>query len=142
MPCPYGVFFAGEVLGVENQGQTTFVLLLTCPPPTDKMTGMEFIETSIFTRMVTELLSDEKYRELQGNLVDNPERGNVVKGGGGIRKLRHATGIRGKSGGVRVIYFWVKERRRIYLLVMYHKSKKDTLTDHEVAILRELVKEL
>jgi len=49
---------------------------------------------------------------------------------------------RGKSGGVRVIYYWIKDNHQIYMLVVYPKSKKDNLTDKETAILRELVKEL
>lgn len=103
---------------------------------------MEFIETPTFTRLVTDLLSDDEYRELQNELVDDPERGDLIKGGGGIRKLRHAARGRGKSGGVRVIYYWVKDDHLIYLLVVYPKSKKDDLTDKETAILRDFVKEL
>jgi hypothetical protein len=75
-------------------------------------------------------------------LVEDPERGDLIKGGGGIRKLRHAIQGRGKSGGVRVIYYWVKDNHQIYMLVVYPKSKKDNLTDQETAILREFVKEL
>ena len=103
---------------------------------------MEFIETPTFTRMATELLSDDEYRELQNTLVENPERGDIIKGGGGIRKLRHAVQGRGKSGGVRVIYYWVKDDLQIFMLVVYPKTKKDNLTDKETAILREYVKGL
>ena len=108
----------------------------------DKITAMEFIETPTFTRMVTELLSDDEYRELQNTLVEDPGRGDIIKGGGGIRKLRHAVQGRGKSGGVRVIYYWVKDNHQIYMLVVYPKAKKDDLTDKETAILREYVKGL
>lgn len=90
--------------------------------------------------MVTELLSDDEYRALQNTLVENPERGDIIKGGGGIRKLRHAVQGRGKSGGVRVIYYWVKDDHQIFMLVVYPKTKKDNLTDRETAILREYVK--
>jgi len=48
----------------------------------------------------------------------------------------------GKSGGIRVIYYWVTRRDQIYLLVVYPKSKKDNLTDRETALLRTYVKEL
>src|SRR5260363_170045 len=75
-----------------------------------KITAMEFIETPTFTRMVTALLSDEEYRTLQHALVENPARGDLIKGGGGIRKLRHAVQGRGKSGGVRVIYLLMKKK--------------------------------
>jgi hypothetical protein len=108
----------------------------------DKITAMEFIETPTFTRMVTELLSDDEYRELQNTLVEDPGRGDIIKGGGGIRKLRHAVQGRGKSGGVRVIYYWVKDNHQIFMLVVYPKAKKDDLTDKETAILREYVKGL
>lgn len=64
---------------------------------------MEFIETPTFTRLLAALLTDDEYAGLQNVLVDNPERGDIIKGGGGIRKLRHALPGRGKSGGVRVI---------------------------------------
>lgn len=103
---------------------------------------MEFIETPTFSRMVTALLSDDEYRELQTALVEDPERGDLIKGGGGIRKLRQAVQGRGKSGGVRVIYYWAKAHHQIYMLVVYPKSKKDDLSDKETAILRDLVKEL
>jgi hypothetical protein len=103
---------------------------------------MEFIETPTFTRLVTGLLADEDYRMLQGELLADPARGDLVKGGGGIRKMRFAASGRGKRGGLRVIYYWGKAKDRIYLLVIYPKSRKDDLSDQETAILREYVKEL
>jgi len=106
------------------------------------MSVVEFIETATFTKMVTTLLTDDEYRALQNELVEAPELGDLIKGGGGIRKLRHAIQGRGKSGGVRVIYYWIKDNQQIYMLVVYPKSKKDNLTDKETAILREFVKEL
>lgn len=106
------------------------------------MQGMEFIETPTFTRLLADLLTDDEYGNLQNVLVANPERGDIVKGGGGIRKLRHALPGRGKSGGVRVIYYWVRDDGLIYMLLIYPKSKKDNLTDRETALLREFVKEL
>ena len=106
------------------------------------MQGMVIIETPTFTRLVTELLSDDEYTGLQQVLVENPERGDVIKGGGGIRKLRYGLPGRGKSGGVRAIYYWIKDNQQIYMLVIYPKSKKDDLTDKETAVLREFVKEL
>ena len=71
---------------------------------------MELIETSTFTKQITTLLTDEEYGEFQSRLDANPELGAVIKGGGGIRKVRVALGSRGKSGGARVIYYWAVRR--------------------------------
>ncbi len=103
---------------------------------------MEFIETTVFTRAILTLLSDDEYRLLQTELMENPERGDLIRQGGGIRKVRFAAQGKGKSGGIRVIYYWLKDDGQIYMLLAYPKSKKDTLTDQETAILRDLVKEL
>lgn len=103
---------------------------------------MIFIETPTFTRMVTALLTDEEYRGLQEVLADDPERGAIVCGGGGIRKIRWATEGGGKSGGIRAIYYWLRDDQQIFMLVAYSKTKKDTLTAKEISILRLLVKEL
>jgi hypothetical protein len=103
---------------------------------------MEFIETPTFTRLLASLLTDDEYRALQNVLLEDPARGDLIPGGGGIRKLRHALPGRGKSGGVRVIYYWTKKSDQIYMLLIYPKSRKDNLTDQETAVLREFVKEL
>lgn len=108
----------------------------------DILRAMEFVETPTFTRMVTSLLTDDEYREVQTVLLEDPERGDLIPGGGGIRKLRFAVQGRGKSGGGRLIYYWIKDRDQIYMLVAYPKSKKDNLTDKETEILRAYVKEL
>ena len=103
---------------------------------------MKFIETPTFTCMITALLADDEYLGLQTVLVQDPSCGDVIKNGGGIRKMRYAAQGRGKSGGIRVIYYWIKDEHQIYTLVAYPKARKDTLSDREVAILREFVKEL
>lgn len=103
---------------------------------------LEFIETPTFTRTILELLNDDEYSELQAILLEDQERGAIIRGGGGIRKLRFAAQGRGKSGGIRVIYYWIKSDAQIYMLLAYPKSGKDTLTARETAILHDYVKEL
>lgn len=103
---------------------------------------MVIIETPTFTRMITFLLSDEDYRILQHTLASNPEAGDIVPGGGGIRKIRFALPGKGKRGGVRIIYYWQKSKDSIYMLIAYIKSKKSNLTTEETAILKRLVKEI
>ena len=101
-----------------------------------------FIETPTFTRLITTLLSDDEYADLQADLSANPERGDLIRGSGGVRKVRFAVRGRGKSGGIRVIYYWVRREGHILMLIAYPKSRKDNLTAAETTILRKLVKEL
>jgi hypothetical protein len=104
--------------------------------------NITFIETPTFTKLINDLLDDDEYRTLQNNLSNDPESGDLIKGGGGIRKVRFAVQGRGKSGGIRVIYYFMKDKDNIIMLLAYPKSKKDNLTDKETEILRDLVKEL
>lgn len=103
---------------------------------------MLFIETPTFTRLISSLLEDDEYSSLQEELVRRPDVGDLIKDGGGIRKLRWRRAGTGKSGGIRVIYYWITADDQILMLVAYPKSTKDNLTDKETAILRKLVKEL
>lgn len=98
-----------------------------------------FIETAAFTKRVLEFLSDEDYAELQWFLVNHPEAGAVIVGGGGIRKLRWAIGGRGKRGGARVIYYWANKREQIFMLDIYAKNEKADLTADELKGLAQLV---
>ena len=103
---------------------------------------MIFVETPTFTRLIVELLADDEYSKLQTELSKRPNAGDLIKNGGGIRKLRWKRAGTDKSGGIRVIYYWLTEDNQIFMLVAYPKSVKDNLTDKETAILRSLVKEL
>ncbi len=103
---------------------------------------MEFIETPTFTRQILALLPDDDYRGLQNELMENPERGDIIKGGGGVRKVRYAAMGHGKRGGIRVIYYWLRDDGQIYMLLAYPKSEKDNLTAKETALLRDFVKDV
>jgi len=102
---------------------------------------MVILETSIFTRQVRQLLSDEDYRTLQIALADRPDMGAVIVGSGGIRKTRWVAQGRGKRGGVRVIYYWVTQQDRLLMLLMYSKSEQDNLSREQLQILRKIVEE-
>ena len=102
---------------------------------------MELIETSVFTRQVTALLNDEDYREFQFRLAANPELGPLIRGGGGIRKIRVAAGGRGKRGGARVIYYWAVRKNLILLLYAYPKNVAADLTLSQVVQLARTVRE-
>jgi mRNA-degrading endonuclease RelE of RelBE toxin-antitoxin system len=99
-----------------------------------------FVETAVFTRRVQEHLNDDEYAELQFFLADRPEVGKIIKGSGGIRKLRWAGSGRGKRGGLRVIYYWWVASERISMLTVYSKNERDDLTAEQLRRLRiELV---
>lgn len=100
---------------------------------------MQIIETSAFTRRVTEILSDEEYRALQDMLVQNPETGALIVGTGGARKVRWAVKGGAKSGGARVIYYWANARGVILMLAIYTKSEQATLTDAQKKALRAII---
>lgn len=100
---------------------------------------MLFVEASIFTAELPRWLSDDEYRGLQTYLVEHPDTGDLIRGSGGLRKIRWAAKGRGKSGGVRVIYYWAKAPQHIYFLTLYGKSERDDL---DAATLRRIGKYL
>ena len=102
---------------------------------------MQFIETPIFTKQVTELLSDEEYCRLQEVLLMRPEAGDLIPGSGGLRKLRWRMPGTGKRGGLRTIYYWDVPSKVCYMLYVYKKSTKSDLTQQQLRVLRTLVKE-
>lgn len=97
---------------------------------------MEIAETSAFTKEIMKILSDDEYRDLQQFLVEHPKAGNVIKGSGGLRKLRWHAKTRGKSGGIRNIYHYHEEDHLILMIFVYEKSKIDDLTPRQIEILR------
>ncbi len=100
---------------------------------------MMIIETPIFTKLITELMSDDEYLALQEALIMRPELGVVIKNSGGLRKLRWALQGRGKSGGVRVIYYWMNADEQLYMLLAYPKNEQENLTDAQLSALRAIV---
>lgn len=103
---------------------------------------MVFIETSLFSRLLPDYLSDDEYRALQGHLVESPDSGAVIRGSGGVRKVRWGTGGKGKSGGVRIIYYWITADDQILFLTIYGKSKKADLSAGELKRVMRLIEEI
>lgn len=102
---------------------------------------MHFVETPVFTAAVTSLLSDEEYRQMQIVLLIRPEQGALIRGSGGLRKLRWGAHGRGKRGGVRVVYYWHPADQCFYMLLVYAKAQQDDLTPAQLKVLRRLVEE-
>jgi mRNA-degrading endonuclease RelE of RelBE toxin-antitoxin system len=98
-----------------------------------------FVETRLFTRIVTDYLSDEEYGELQLALATDPELGPVIPGSGGVRKVRWGQPGRGKRGGVRVIYYVKRHDGVIWMLTIYAKNQAATIApDVILRIKREI----
>ena len=88
---------------------------------------MLFIEASNFTRLLPEYLSDDDYRLLQNFLMQKPDIGNIVRGAGGVRKIRWAASGHGKRGALRVVYYWKRSDHEIWMLTIYRKSDTATI---------------
>ncbi|RTN92525.1 type II toxin-antitoxin system RelE/ParE family toxin [Enterobacter sp. WCHEn090032] len=99
--------------------------------------AIEFIETSLFTRQIKSIATDDELRELQKELIARPDKGDLIQHTGGLRKIRMSAGSKGKRGGARVIYF-LATREVIYFIMAYPKSIKDSLTDAEKAEFKKL----
>jgi len=103
--------------------------------------AIEFIETSLFTRQIQAIATDDELKELQSELIESPDKGDLMPGTGGLRKIRMATGSQGKSGSARVVYFLATDEV-IYLVMAYPKSAKESLIEAEKAELKKLTKRL
>lgn len=100
---------------------------------------MVIIETNLFTKLITEMMSDDDYKSLQEALINRPDMGVIIKQGGGLRKVRWAIEGRGKSGGIRIIYYWMTKNEQLYMLYVFPKNVKENLSDAHTKILRQIV---
>ena len=100
---------------------------------------MIIIETSMFTRGIKKLMSDDEYKDLQEALVNRPDMGAIIQGTGGLRKVRWKLEGKGKSGGVRAIYYWMTEDEQIYMLYVYSKSEQEDLTPDQKKALKTII---
>jgi hypothetical protein len=100
-----------------------------------------FIELPPFERHRQNYLSDDRFREFQKMLMQNPEAGDVIEGTGGLRKVRYADEKRGKGkrGGLRVIYYWWLTGKEFWLFAVYNKDEMDDLTPAQRKLLKEFL---
>lgn len=103
---------------------------------------MTFTEHPVFTRRITEFITDEEYREFQAYLAANPEAGDVIPGLGGLRKIRLALPGRGKRGGARVLYLLFVSAETVFLLHVFVKGEFEDLPPDKRRVIRRLVDEI
>ena len=108
---------------------------------------MVFIESHAFTRRLVELAgdsADKVLRAIQADLLQNPQKGRMVEGLGGIRKARAANPTRGKGkrGGYRYMYLYLEHRDHIHLLFLLDKDEQEDLSGEQRRAIRQSVAEL
>lgn len=97
------------------------------------------IETPIYSRKAEQILSEEERDAFAAYISKNPKAGVVVRGSGGVRKVRWALEGSGKSGGARVMYFNRLGKGEIWLLTLYTKSERSSIPPGELRLLKEVI---
>lgn len=93
------------------------------------------IESPIFQKLWPIYWSEEERGEFAAHIATNPSDGDLIRGSGGVRKVRWSRAGTGKSGGVRVVYLLRTEEGEIYLLTLYAKAKSESIP---LAVLKEI----
>ena len=109
--------------------------------PVAYLDEVRFVETPVFTEDIENELSLDEYRQLQLALLLRPAQGSLIRGSGGLRKVRWRRAGGGKRGGLRVIYYWEVASETLYMLTVYRKNDQEDLTPRQAATLQRLVRE-
>lgn len=105
----------------------------------DTQTFLTFIQTPSYAKAAKRLVDDDLQREIELTICADPQCGELEAG---VRKMRIALPGRGKSGGARVVYYYIEQKGRVYLLDIFAKNTKIALTAAEKNEVRKLTKEL
>lgn len=89
------------------------------------------VELPEFLRKSEKLLTTSQRLSIINYLAEHPSSGDILQGTGGIRKLRWSAHGKGKSGGVRVIYYYHNESIPLFLLTVFGKGEKANLSKSE-----------
>ncbi len=100
---------------------------------------MTIAELPEFLKSASRLLTETERQDLIRHLAEHPKSGDLLEGTGGVRKLRWSRAGRGKSGGVRIIYYFHSEIMPLYLLTLFAKGDRANLTKAERNELSEVV---
>ena len=103
---------------------------------------IRFIEHPTFTQQIEELLSLDEYKDFQKELAADPEKGDVIPGLAGLRKVRVQLEGRGKRRGARVIYLLIPRPEIVFLFYAYSKGDITDLTPEQKKRLRKAVEDI
>ena len=107
---------------------------------------MEIVRTRTYVRNLKRLgklgATDADILAMENEIAADPRIGDVIKGSGGMRKVRFGFGKAGRSGGGRTVYYVITEDEVVYLITAYAKVDKDDLTAGEIKLFKTLIEEL
>jgi hypothetical protein len=99
--------------------------------------------TAIFLRQAMACqLEEEDLQQIAITIASNPRIGDLIVGTGGARKLRHALGSKGKSGGLRTIHYFGGDDVPVFLLSVYGKSQRENISAFEKKELSKLLPQI
>jgi len=103
---------------------------------------LTFVETPLFSKLLSKYMDDEGYRRLQLALLAQPEKGDLIPETGGFRKLRFQDEARGKGkrGGFRVIYYVLNDEAQLWFFTIYRKDEVVDLTPDQKRILKRSIR--
>ena len=104
---------------------------------------IQITETTAFSNKIADLLARhslllDDYKDLKRELAENPEKGDILTGTGGVRKIRLKSASRGKRGGFRVCYFYYVLANTIYLIHVFQKNEQENLSAEEKKVLKSI----
>jgi hypothetical protein len=100
------------------------------------------VETASFISAAKDCMTDDERSEAVDMIAQDPECGSLLVGGGGIRKARFKSGGKGKSGGVRVVYYYHDQKVPVFLLTVFAKKERANLSKSELSKLAKVAKVL
>jgi hypothetical protein len=103
---------------------------------------LTFVETTTFTGQIVDLVSDDDYAAFQTQLSLVPDKGSLLVGCGGVRKIRMAARGKGKSGGARVLYLYLPNRHLIYFLYLFTKGDAGNISAEGKKAVRQIAEQI
>ena len=106
--------------------------------PADART-LEVVETDGFGKDARKVFTEDELADLHQHLGMERQLGAVIKGTGGLRKVRWSAAGKGKRGGARIIYYYGGDHMPLFLIAIYAKSDKADMTPAEKKAAAKLV---
>jgi hypothetical protein len=104
-----------------------------------QLLSFSFIDLPFFSASAKNYLSEDELGELQEYIAKSPDRGNLIRRTGGVRKLRYAYDALGKRGGLRVIYYIREHERHIWLIAIYGKNVTENMKSSTLEAVRKKI---